>query len=48
MTKKRLVLPDWIFKVLKVAIVIAALAGYMVYMGNSYAVARGLPLMFTW
>lgn len=48
MTKKRVVLPDWIFKVLKVAIVCAALAGYMVYIGNSYAVACGLPLIFTW
>lgn len=48
MEKKRLIIPNWGITLIKGAIGAAMIAGMMIYLGNSYAAACGLPAMFTW
>lgn len=48
MEKKRFVIPSWGLTLIKGAIGAAMIAGMMIYLGNSYAAACGLPAMFTW
>lgn len=48
MEKKRLIIPSWGLTLIKGAIGAAMIAGMMIYLGNSYAAACGLPAMFTW
>lgn len=48
MEKKRLIIPSWGLTLIKGAIGAAMIAGMMIYLGNSYAAACGLPPMFTW
>lgn len=47
MEKKRLVIPAWGWTIIKGALGALFIAGAMIYLGNTYAAAAGLPAMFT-
>lgn len=48
MDRKRVIIPNWGLAIIRYAIGAAIIGGMMIYLGNTYAAACGLPAMFTW